>query len=427
MAQLAIRVEGIGKKYRIGVFQDTQRDMAKSLANTFVEPARRAANILRGREEGATGLSEIFWALQDISFEVDFGEAVGIIGRNGAGKSTLLKILSRITKPTTGRVELYKQFSSLLEVGTGFHPELTGRENVFLNGAILGMSRAEVMRKYDEIVDFSGVEEFIDTPIKHYSSGMRVRLGFAVAAHMEPEILMVDEVLAVGDVEFQRKCLGKMSDVTSEGRTVLFVSHNMATISSLCPRCILLNAGQIEMDGSTDEVIAQYLGGAAAGGGEVSWAEGYADPEIDEIKINRIRLSNSTGQSTDLLDVRHPFTAEIDYELLQSLVSFRVSIHIANSEGVVIIHSHDVDNPDLAGMRQPGHYTSSCTIPGNLLSPGRYFLSVTSDIQHVKVLTQQHNILSFHISDTGAFGSDVGGRRLGVIRPVLDWTQTHES
>ena len=259
MSNLALRVENLGKMYRIGGPQEKYQTFRDTIVQTATAPFRRARDLMRGQAYGAAGLTEEIWALKNVGFEVQHGEAVGIIGRNGAGKSTLLKILSRITEPTEGYAEIYGRVGSLLEVGTGFHPELTGRENVYLNGAILGMSRAEIDRKFDEIVDFSGVEKFIDTPVKHYSSGMGLRLGFAVAAHLEPEILVIDEVLAVGDIEFQKKCLGKMGDVASEGRTVLFVSHNMATVQSICETGIVLDRGRLVLRDSATDAVSSYL------------------------------------------------------------------------------------------------------------------------------------------------------------------------
>lgn len=259
MSKYAIEAHKIGKQYRIGSKQEAYSTLRESIMDSVTAPFRRTRNLLRGEAYGAAELSESVWAVRDLSFEIEHGESIGIVGRNGAGKSTLLKILSRITHPTEGYAKIYGRVGSLLEVGTGVHPELTGRENVYLNAAILGMKRHEIDRKFDEIVDFSGVEKFLDTPVKHYSSGMILRLGFAVAAHLEPEILVVDEVLAVGDVEFQNKCLGKMNDVAQQGRTVLFVSHNMGAIARMCPRSILLKDGQMEYMGDTKDTIAHYM------------------------------------------------------------------------------------------------------------------------------------------------------------------------
>lgn len=259
MSDLAIHVEGLGKKYHIGALQQEYDRFGEQLADWALAPARRAWKLLRGQATGAAELDEEIWALRDLSFDIRPGEVVGIIGRNGAGKSTLLKVLSRITEPNEGFVDLYGRVGSLLEVGTGFHPELTGRENIYLNGAILGMKRAEIDKKFDAIVEFAEVERFIETPVKHYSSGMYVRLAFSVAAHLEPEILLVDEVLAVGDVAFQRKCLGKMDDVAHQGRTVLFVSHNMGLLQGLCTRGILLENGKVRADGPIHQAIDEYL------------------------------------------------------------------------------------------------------------------------------------------------------------------------
>ena len=259
MSKIAIEVAGLGKEYHIGGPQKSYYRLTDQLADTAAAPFRRAAKLVRGQASGAAELDETIWALRDISFQINTGEVVGIIGRNGAGKSTLLKILSGITDPTQGYADLYGRIGSLLEVGTGFHPELTGRENIFLYGAILGMRRAEIERKLDEIVTFAEIDKFLDTPVKHYSSGMYVRLAFSVAAHLEPEILLVDEVLAVGDMAFQRKCLGKMDDVAQEGRTVVFVSHNMGLLQQLCERGIFLQQGAVHTDGTITEAVDAYL------------------------------------------------------------------------------------------------------------------------------------------------------------------------
>ena len=260
MSDLAIEVSGLGKQYKLGATRERYRSLRDSLTQMAVKPFRNAAKIFReGRWPGSGSDQEIFWALKDLSFEVRRGEVLGVIGRNGAGKSTLLKVLSRITEPTTGRARIYGRVGSLLEVGSGFHPELTGRENIFMNGAILGMSRVEIERKLDEIIAFAEVDQFVDTPVKRYSSGMYMRLAFAVAAHLEPEILIIDEVLAVGDAAFQKKCLGKMGNVAKEGRTILFVSHNMTALQALCTRAIWLAGGELQCDGPASTVVTRYL------------------------------------------------------------------------------------------------------------------------------------------------------------------------
>jgi lipopolysaccharide transport system ATP-binding protein len=259
MSNVAIRIEGLSKKYLIGGRQNKNNRLGDQIVDMILSPFRRVGKVLKGEANAASELTQEFWALKDISFEIKHGEIVGIIGHNGAGKSTLLKILSQITEPTTGYADIFGRIGSLLEVGTGFHPELTGRENVYLNGSILGMRRSEIDRKFDEIVDFAEIDQFIDTPVKHYSSGMYVRLAFSVAAHLEPEILLIDEVLAVGDVGFQKKSLGKMENVSQQGRTVIFVSHNMNALQRLCPQSILLNHGRLVIQDNTSKVIEQYL------------------------------------------------------------------------------------------------------------------------------------------------------------------------
>ncbi|HEX3036793.1 MAG TPA: ABC transporter ATP-binding protein [Thermodesulfobacteriota bacterium] len=288
MGDIAIRVEGLSKQYHIGAKQERYKTLRDTLADAFVSPFRRARKLLSGQATGASELHEIIWALKDVSFEVKRGEVVGIIGRNGAGKSTLLKVLSRITEPTAGYADIYGRVGSLLEVGTGFHQELTGRENIYLNGAILGMKRMEIDRKFDEIIDFAEVEKFIDTPVKHYSSGMYLRLAFAVAAHLEPEILVVDEVLAVGDVAFQKKCLGKMGDVAKEGRTILFVSHNMAAIRQLCQTGMLLDSGLMVFSGPVIECVNKYLVNRSDQLGSILAHISNINPavKIDSITIN---------------------------------------------------------------------------------------------------------------------------------------------
>lgn len=274
MSKYAIRVENLSKKYHIGGRQKQYTRLGDQVADAVLSPFRRAGNLLRGKSTSASDLDEIFWALKDVSFEIKHGEITGIIGHNGAGKSTLLKVLSRITEPTAGYADVYGRIGSLLEVGTGFHPELTGRENVYLNGSILGMRKAEIDRKFDEIVDFAEIEKFIETPVKHYSSGMYVRLAFSVAAHLEPEILLIDEVLAVGDVAFQKKSLGKMENVSQQGRTVVFVSHNMNALQRLCPRSILLDHGRLIAHDETSKIIEQYLSVASSkSAGPNSWID----------------------------------------------------------------------------------------------------------------------------------------------------------
>ncbi|MCL4237366.1 MAG: ATP-binding cassette domain-containing protein [Anaerolineae bacterium] len=327
MSNVAVRVENLGKLYRIGGKQERYRTLRDTLTDAFAAPFRRASSLLRGQAYGAAGLREEIWALKDVSFEVRHGEVVGIIGRNGAGKSTLLKILSRITEPTEGYADVYGRVGSLLEVGTGFHPELTGRENVYLNGAILGMSREEIDRKFDEIVAFAEIERFIDTPVKHYSSGMGLRLGFAVAAHLEPEILVVDEVLAVGDAQFQKKCLGKMSDVAGEGRTVLFVSHNMAAVRNLCEKTALLEGGLLSFLGETSLAIHKYQLGLSD---SQSQATSYGVAEFTNVSIGK--NGNGTVELDESFEVRCLLNCHADIEM------FRLYCIIRDGNGEVVAH-----------------------------------------------------------------------------------------
>ncbi|NDJ78821.1 MAG: ABC transporter ATP-binding protein [Chloroflexi bacterium] len=374
MSDLAIRVEGLGKKYHIGSAQKSYSTLRDTLSTAFVAPFVRAGRLLRGQATGAAGLTEVIWALDDVSFEVRHGEVVGIIGHNGAGKSTLLKVLSRITEPTRGKVDLYGRVGSLLEVGTGFHPELTGRENIFLNGAILGMSRVEIERKFDEIVAFAEVEKFIDTPVKHYSSGMGLRLGFAVAAHLEPEILVVDEVLAVGDAAFQRKCLGKMGEVAQEGRTVLFVSHNMAAIENLCSRTILLKQGKFINDGPTNEIINEYL----SDNKPLAYGNLATAPRPKSSYrpvLQSFNILDEQGEPTATIRSNDPVTFEIKYksdELTSNLI-FAILVHTVTKTPLVFFQTLTHHGPV---ERWPSEGVLRLKIPALPLGAGTYRLSV---------------------------------------------------
>ena len=356
-AELAIKVEGIGKKYRLGGERPTSLN-------------EHISAIFRRREAHVRD----FWAIQDLSFEVRQGEAVGIIGKNGAGKSTLLKILSQITTPTTGRFEMTGRVSSLLEVGTGFHPELTGRENIFLNGTILGMTRNEIRSKFDEIVHFSGVKKFLDTPVKHYSSGMYVRLAFSVAAHLEPEILIVDEVLAVGDAEFQKKCLGKMGEVTKSGRTVLFVSHNMTAVKNLCPKSMWVKEGRIHMIGSSSPIVSEYLRGAEG----LSRSREEIQEKIDRLPSNgKVRLFGIEVQQTGKFNLNvlnsSPVEVSISYELRERILGLRVYFDVEDRDGNVLIRTfHDEKASHGIPTMEPGRYVSKAQIPAHLLAPIPY-------------------------------------------------------
>ncbi len=425
MSEIAVRVESLSKKYRIGGQQERYKTLRDSLADIATAPLSRLMHFLR--RQPVTGAGETIWALDGLSFEVKRGEVVGIIGRNGAGKSTLLKILSRITEPTQGYAEMHGRVGSLLEVGTGFHPELTGRENIYLNGAILGMRKVEIESKFDEIVAFSGVEKFIDTPVKHYSSGMYLRLAFAVAAHLEPEILLVDEVLAVGDLEFQKKCLGKMQDVGKHGRTVLFVSHNMQAVSSLCHRAILLDGGKIAADGVVEEVVSKYLRWGTNTTGEVKWQFDNA-PANDVARLIRIRACDEQAVTRDSFDIRKPIGVEIEYQVVKPNIWFTPSIQVANELGVLLFNSAAQIDPDWENCYpEPGLYRSTCWIPGNFLAEGLLTVRVTlwgfSRPPHKGVVV--HDAVMFHVYDN-IEGDSVRGRTTGgypgVVRPKLEWT-----
>lgn len=422
MSDTIIQVENLGKQYLI---RHERKEPYTALRDVIANRAKSfGTNLIRGRSQKVKKSNiEEFWALEDISFQVKRGDRVGIIGRNGAGKSTLLKILSRITEPTTGKIHIKGRVASLLEVGTGFHPELTGRENIYLNGAILGMSKIEIENKFDEIVAFAEVEKFLDTPVKRYSSGMHVRLAFAVAAHLEPEILIVDEVLAVGDVAFQKKCLGKMESVSKEGRTVLFVSHSMGTLTRLCEKAIWLNKGKLLAQGDSEDLVSKYLTSDASLAGEVSWPEGIANEGVTEFRLCAVRVISHQEEISSILDYRKHFYIEIEFEILKLLPFCRVGFTISTTDGTHVFQSYDTDLEASHGERQPGLFVSRCQIPGYLLSPKHFLISVRAGMIMVKNFIALDNILSFDIEDTGAFGHHVGAKRLGVIRPKLEWEQ----
>ncbi|MGB9714855.1 MAG: ABC transporter ATP-binding protein [Thermodesulfovibrionales bacterium] len=420
MTDIAIRVENLSKKYHIGRKQDKYRTLRDTLADAFVSPFRKAGKLLRGQATGAAELDETIWALKDVSFEVKQGEVVGIIGRNGAGKSTLLKILSRITEPTKGYAEIHGRVGSLLEVGTGFHHELTGRENIYLNGAILGMKKAEIDKKFDEIVAFAEVEKFIDTPVKHYSSGMYLRLAFAVAAHLEPEILLVDEVLAVGDAEFQKKCIKKMGRVSKEGRTVLFVSHNMLSITQLCTKAFWLENGQIKINGVTNEVVASYLSSGIKG--QAVWFNSSVLNSDLEVKFISARLLSSDNQPTGVVHFDEPFKVEISYEIIKPIRNLSIAYQLFDSHGNLVFESMDSDMPDWKDcVREPGQYSSICEAHAFLLKPGRYYLSIVSFIERIKIIEHQEKVLTFDLS---TIGYNMNPGRLGIVSPVFFWEVT---
>jgi len=425
MNDVAIHVENISKQYCIGGPQKKYETLRDTLADVFLAPFRRAGKLLRGQATGAAELDEKIWALEDVSFEVRRGEIVGIIGRNGAGKSTLLKILSRITEPTAGFVDIYGRVGSLLEVGTGFHQELTGRENIYLNGAILGMKRADIECKFDEIVAFAEVEKFIDTPVKHYSSGMYLRLAFAVAAHLEPEILLVDEVLAVGDVRFQRKCLNKMQDVGQQGRTVLFVSHNMPAITRLCERTILLDDGKVLMDGPSPQVVGVYLNSGLGMTAAREWSDQAKAPGSDAIRLCAVRVRAEDGQIVDTVDIRQPVGIELEYEVLEPGYKLMPHFVLYDQEGVLVFVAIDQDPTWRQRPRLLGRYISAGWIPGNFLSEGMMVVGVamrTLDPQRLHF--DERDVVAFQVIDSldgNSARGDWSGRMPGVVRPLLKW------
>jgi len=448
MSEIVIRAENLGKKYRIQHHHERQRYVA--LRDVFADKLftpRRWLVEQRARRNGSKGQSakrqasspstfalnsspsalpplprsEDFWALRGISFEIKQGEAVGIIGRNGAGKSTLLKVLSRITEPTEGQVGLKGRVVSLLEVGTGFHPELTGRENAFLNGAILGMTKAEIKKKFDEIVAFAEIEKFLDTPVKRYSSGMYIRLAFAVAAHLEPEILLVDEVLAVGDAAFQKKCLGKMEDVAKEGRTVLFVSHNMHAASNLCQRAILLQNGRITDQGPARLVIEQYLSSGADHCAKVEWNFQQALGD-ESVKLHSISVLDEEGQITYDGFTGRPIILQIEFWCLRK-TQVTASFHIYNRHGIMLFSTGNLHDQEW-GQREydPGLYRCWCAIPSHFLNEGQYYVNAyLSRDTDGSAYVQVPEAVSFQVLDDGSGRGNYIGPWPGVVRPLLNW------
>lgn len=420
-ADTVIAVERLGKKYTIGHQSNasgysTFRD---AIAGSMKSIARSTKEMLRGQALVPGDTHEEFWALRDVNFEVKRGEVVGIIGRNGAGKSTLLKILSRITEPSVGLIKIKGRVASLLEVGTGFHPELTGRENVFLNGAILGMTRVEIKRKFDEIVSFAEVEKFLDTPVKRYSSGMYVRLAFAVAAHLEPEILIVDEVLAVGDVEFQRKCLGKMEEVSNHGRTVLFVSHNMGTITKLCERTFWFDIGSLLMEGPSKYVVSQYQSRSLDVSAEWKHADGGTSRE-QEFIFQRAAAVGQAGVPKAFFDGHEAISIEINYEVRRRLSGCQIGTRVYNSNGVVVFHTSDADESGASALpKEVGQFCTSFVIPEGFLAPGIYYLFLAAHLPFRNVYDVVERAVVFEVSQVGSLTSLDG--RLGLVTPLLHW------
>jgi lipopolysaccharide transport system ATP-binding protein len=402
-----VTVENLGKQYRLGTQAAAYSTIRESLTNGILRRNNGRAN------------EQTIWALRDVNFEIAPGDVLGIIGRNGAGKSTLLKILSRVTEPTTGRVELHGRVGSLLEVGTGFHPELTGRENIFLNGSILGMSRKDILQKFDEIVSFAEVEKFMDTPVKRYSSGMYLRLAFAVAAHLEPEILVVDEVLAVGDFAFQQKCLNKMQDVSGHGRTILFVSHNIGAISRLCRRCILLEQGRIVEAGPTARVVQTYVSSGLSERAE------YVQAPVPGQQMNlfRVALVGDDDQLRTEVGYHETFRFLFEYEINRPCTDAILGMAIFTVDGTCAFVSADFDaHPELLGVRPVGRYAAEVEIPGKWLNTGRYVVRVSLSCDAGRQCFADLEALAFNVIDTGTPGSRHGIERKGILQPVLDWS-----
>jgi len=414
-----IRVEGLSKEYRLGARQSAYGTLRESVVDAMRAPFDR---LRRGNGKSD---EQIIWALKNLNFEIEPGEVLGIIGRNGAGKSTLLKVLSRITEPTSGRAELFGRVASLLEVGTGFHPELTGRENIYLNGAVLGMKRVEIERKFDQIVEFSELEKFLDTPVKRYSSGMYMRLAFAVASHLEPEILVVDEVLAVGDAQFQKKSLGKMSSVATKGRTVLFVSHNMVAVQSLCHRVIWLDQGNIIEHGTTTSVVNNYL--TASVGDErlleEVWNNVETAPGNDVVRLRRVRVRPQDDHSSRSLTTKTPFLIEVEYWNLLQGARLHIALHLYTEQEIIAFTTGN--GFEIAGQDSfnvAGLFRGTCYVPGNLLNTGRHRFVVLMVRDGNSVIFRHESAVSFEILDLEAREVSSYGREPGVVKPLLKWT-----
>jgi lipopolysaccharide transport system ATP-binding protein len=423
MNDIVISVENLAKKYVLA----HQAQKGDGLRHGIEKALRAPLQWLQGRRERRIETQEEFWALRDVSMQIRKGEVVGIIGRNGAGKSTLLKILSRITEPVSGRVRIRGRVASLLEVGTGFHPELTGRENIFLNGAILGMARTEIKKKFDEIVSFAGIEKFLDTPVKRYSSGMYVRLAFAVAAHLEPEILIVDEVLAVGDAEFQKKCLDKMDNVSHAGRTVLFVSHNMPAVTRLCSRAVLLEDGRVKSEGPASAVTAEYLNFGMNGASLHEWPDLAKAPGNSVVRLCAVRVLDEEGKLVTLHDIRRPVAVEFEYEVLKGGYVFHPHFGVRNEQGLILFSAQDVDPNWRRRRRPPGRYVSRAWIPGNLLPEGALSVTITlMTLDPPGLHVDMHDLAFFRVVDCmtalDTARGDYPHPIPGVMRPLLKWT-----
>jgi lipopolysaccharide transport system ATP-binding protein len=430
MSDIVIAVENLSKRYLVG-HRSAQREVYTTLRDTIGREARnfarKALDAIRGRQIVQGDEVEEFWALKDVNFEVRQGEVLGIIGSNGAGKSTLLKVLSRITEPTRGRIKIRGRVASLLEVGTGFHPELTGRENIYLNGAILGMTRAEIRAKFDEIVAFAAVEKFLDTPVKHYSSGMYVRLAFAVAAHLEPEILIIDEVLAVGDASFQKKCLGKMGEVAKGGRSVLFVSHNLQAVTSLCTRALLVDHGRIVVSGEPTAVVGDYVKAVFTSGPhsrDQIWDDPTIAPGNDSIRLHRVRLVTDKNNPLKDIFLDTQICIEVEYWNLIQGTKMHLEVAIYSIDGSEVFEDWSAEEINWRGRGLPrGLFRTVCQIPGNLLNEGSYHIRIQFvDSESIKILYAHEETVVFSVSDISERAIHWHGKFMGFVHPKLAWS-----
>jgi lipopolysaccharide transport system ATP-binding protein len=414
--QPAIRAERLAKRYRIGAQRAAYSTLRDSLATGFRDAWLRAT-----KRTPATGSANTIWALQDVSFELAVGDILGVIGTNGSGKTTLLKILARVTRPTAGRAWLRGRVGSLLEVGTGFHPELTGRENVYLSGAVLGMRKSEISRQFDAIVAFAETDRFVDTPVKRYSSGMYMRLAFSVAAHLDTEILLVDEVLAVGDVAFQEKCLRTMQGAAQGGRTVVFVSHNMAAVQGLCRRVLWLSDGRVVEDGTPNTVVAHYLAAHSSQVREQVWGDPSSAPGNDDVRIHRVGARPMAGGTSEIT-MRTPITLEFEFWNLVEGAALDLNIHLITDRGIVAFESSPSGHPDWTRREFPiGLVRARCQIPGDLLIAGRHVVSM-SILRESAIVYHDDSAIAFEVADSPDLRAGYYGEIVGVVRPVLAWT-----
>lgn len=439
-ASVAIHLDRVSKRFRLGTANDCGR-LTEAVASGILGLIRGSRNSKVQASESFTGSQASdsgrvrdgwFWALENIDLTINAGEVVGIVGRNGAGKSTLLKILSRIVSPTTGRVGIRGRVGSLLEVGTGFHHELTGRENIFLNGAILGLRRAEIRRKFDEIVAFADIGPFLDTPVKRYSSGMAVRLAFAVAAHLEPDVLVIDEILSVGDQAFQRKCLGKATEMGAQGRTILMVSHNLSSVANLCSRAILLEGGRMVDDGRPDAIIDRYLAASRGTDGRVEWIDETSAPHNETLRLRSVAVSGTVSDTPNPeVDIDGETSILVEYQVKRPGTPVCVQIHVKDETGVFVLSSANAPSMNLTPDQwfckphDVGTYRSECKLPPNFLNDTRYFVSVHIGPEIGKPTLRADSILSLVVHDTGAMRKEYTGPWFGpVVRPRLDWKTT---